>query len=131
MRWSILTIVLALCAQVLPQHRPPRKIACKTAENRASCYWVHGRLSFYNGTPAYRLWKIGTNRLLGIYSGPGAERHDPLDNEHPELPANLPVGYDAWAYGDFEVCPLAPERAGFMQPVCIESAKNIRVEKSK
>jgi hypothetical protein len=28
-----------------------------------------------------------------------------------------------WA--DFEVCPLEPERKGWMQAVCIESAKNI------
>jgi hypothetical protein len=87
----------------------------------------------YNGTPSYRLWKIGTKRLLGIYSGPGSERRDPLDNEHPELPANLAARYDmepgTWAYADFEVCPLEPERTGFMQAACIESAKNIHIEK--
>jgi len=32
-------------------------------------------------------------------------------------------------YADFEVCPLEPEKPGAMQAACIESAKNIVVEK--
>ncbi len=128
-------ILLAVSVQGLPQNSTKRKIVCKTPQNAASCYWTHGRLSFYNGTPSYRLWKIGTKRLLGIYSGPSSERIDPLDNEHPELPANLAARYDmatnSWVYADFEVCPLAPERRGFMQPACIESAKNIYAEKAR
>jgi hypothetical protein len=90
------------------------------------------RLSFYNGTPSYRLWKIGTNRLLGIYSEPSVDRRS-VDNEDPELPANV---QRAWlsrigqqVFADFEVCSLEPERPGFMQAACIESAKNIFVQK--
>jgi hypothetical protein len=30
--------------------------------------------------------------------------------------------------GDFEVCPLEPERPGWMQAACIESAKNIFIQ---
>lgn len=109
-----------------------RKMPCKTLENAASCYWAHGRLSLYNGTPAFRLWKIGTRRLLGIYSGPNAELRDDLDNEHPELPANITRIFDPVSnqiFADFEVCPLEPEREGAMQSACIESAKNIVVDK--
>jgi len=29
-----------------------RKIPCKTPTNASSCYWTHGRLGLYNGTPA-------------------------------------------------------------------------------
>jgi hypothetical protein len=32
-------------------------------------------------------------------------------------------------FADFEVCPFEPEKEGSMQPACIESAKNIVVEK--
>jgi hypothetical protein len=56
-----------------------------------------------------------------------------LDNEGPELPSN--VERKLWVtkdpnsqndlFGDFEVCPLEPEKPGVMQAACIESAKNI------
>ncbi len=80
------------------------------------------------------MWKVGTKRLLGIFSGPSVS-HNRLspDNEHPELPANVEriwkprLGVSP-LYGDFEVCPLAPERFGAMRPVCIESAKNLFVK---
>lgn len=111
------------------------------------CYWTHGRLSVYEGgAPSYRLWKIGTRRILGIFNGPShfppaIEEYD----ENPELPATLLRAYEAdnqrmkkksgitWTipppvFADFEICPLAPERKGEMQSICIESAKNIFVE---
>ena len=66
--------------------------------------------------------------MLGIYSGPDAQKRDELDNEHPEFPANVrrlfnPISEQIFA--DFEICPLEPERPGVMQAACIESAKNI------
>jgi len=96
------------------------------------CYWTRGRVRVGNGTPSYRLWKVGTNRLLGIYSGPSVDRYS-LDNEDPEFPANVQrvwqtrIGHSLFA--DFEVCTLEPERPGFMQAACIESAENIFVQK--
>ena len=131
-------VVMVLQCTALLFADPPahRTIACKTPANAASCYWTRGRLTYGNGTPALRLWKSGTRRLLGIYSGPSVNfrGEDNLDNEHPELPDNVArkVGFAAspvWA--DFEVCPLEPEKSGVMQPACIESAKNVFVEKLK
>src|SRR5579862_8022733 len=128
-------LLLAELAQAVPQSPSKRKIPCKTSENAATCYWTRGRIRIGNGTPAYRLWKIGTKRLLGIYSGPSAYR-DPLslDNENPEFPANVEKTWTprlgAPLYGDFEVCPLAPEHPGAMRPVCVESAKNLFVDRS-
>jgi len=125
-----------------------RKIPCKTPENASLCYWTHGRLAVYNGgAPNFRLWKIGTRRIVGVFSGPS--RFPPKveeADESPELPAELLKAYEAdnrrlkkerginWAFpptvfGDFEVCPLEPEKKGEMQAVCIESAKNIFIEK--
>ena len=122
---------------------PMRLIPCKTPANAKSCYWTRGRLGIYNGTPSYRLWKIGSHRLLGIYSGPSVyggplANQSPLDNESPDFPANLTqvargamTTVQIWpdVYADFEVCPLEPERPGAMQAACIESAKNIVVER--
>lgn len=152
MRYALITafVLCALGAQAFPQSSPKRKIPCKAPDNAGMCYWTRGRLAFYNGNPSMRLWKIGTKRILGIYSGPNSERIDPLDNEHPEFPANLDQSYDAdvkWqvtakaqgkipvegvpdpVFADFEVCPLEPEHSGVMQAACIESAKNIFVQR--
>jgi hypothetical protein len=124
-----------------------RKVPCKTPGNASLCYWTHGRLSIYEGTVPYRIWKIGTHRLLGVFSGPS---HYPAvtddDVFSPELPAELLSAYEAnnrgqkrvtgtmWAipppvFADFQVCPLRPEIKGERQPVCIESAKDIFIEK--
>ncbi len=124
-----------------------RKIPCKTREKASLCYWTHGRLRVYNGDPSDRIWQIGTRRILGVFSGPS---HFPprtiADDENPELPAKLERAYDAdyrrWKqsngnkdyefpiiFADFEVCRLEPEKKGEMQAVCIESAKNIFIEK--
>jgi hypothetical protein len=135
MRYALIA-VLALCAiatQALPQRSTPkRKIPCKTPENAASCYWTHGRLNFYNGAPSYRFWKIGTKRILGVYSGP--DRYPPRtdkDSQRPEFPAEIDKVFRPpinTVYANFEICPLEPERKGEMQAVCIESASNIAVE---
>ena len=127
-----------------------RKIPCKTPENVSLCYWTHGRLSVYNGNPTFRIWKIGTHRLLGVFNGPShfPPRLSSFDDDvfNPEFPAELEHAYEAdnrrhkkatgimWAlpppaFADFEVCLLEPERKGEMQAVCIESAKKILVEK--
>ena len=124
-------IAFTLSAIGAPQRASRRKIACKTTENTAVCYWAHGRLSAYNGTPSFRLWKIGTHRILGVYSGPDAGKRDELDNEHPEFPANVRRVFKPFSnqiFADFEICPLEPEVAGTMQASCIESAKNIVVD---
>ncbi len=123
-----------------------RKIPCKSLENASLCHWTHGRLSFYADYPPLRIWKIGADRLLGVFSGPSG--FPPRDNRQlflPELPANLAriyedrgnweppiddhVYYPADVFADFNVCPLIPEKKGKMQPVCIDSVKNIFVQK--
>jgi hypothetical protein len=86
------------------------------------------------------LWKIGTHRLLGIYSGPSVDLYG-VDNESPEIPLNiserfgrsehLPFPYDVRIFADFEVCPLESEIPGTMQAACIESAKRISAESAR
>jgi hypothetical protein len=125
-------VVVASAIAGAPRDAKKRTVACRTTENAKTCYWTHGRLSVYNGgSPNFRLWKIGTHRLLGIYSSPQAEPfNDGLPDEageDVELPANLSEQdfTKASVFGDFEVCPLAPEKEERMQPACIESARNI------
>ena len=136
MRYAIvMALILSVPATLaIPQDTAQRKIACKTPEIAPMCYWTRGRLGVYNGNPSFRIWKIGTSRIIGIHSGPDAQRLDPLDGEHPEFPTNvrqvaggLTEGHRIFA--DFEICPFAPDRPGEMQFGCIESARNIAVEK--
>lgn len=84
----------------------------------AECFVAHGRLSFYNGTPSARIWKIGTKRLLGVHNS--------------VLPGQLGVRMSSFgmqALGDFRVCPLTREKPGVMQIVCIASAENLKYRK--
>lgn len=103
-------------------------------------------MSVYEGMVTYRIWKIGTRRLLGVFSGPS---HYPAntdeDLENPEFPRELDKALEAnqrrhkrltgtmWTvtppvFADFEVCPLRPEEKGVRQPVCIESATRIFIQ---
>jgi hypothetical protein len=135
--------LLLLCAPGGGQTKDlKRTIPCKTPEIARLCYWTHGRLVVTNGNPSYRLWKIGTHRILGIYSGPATFNGPltskyPLDNEGPQLPANVEASLwksvkGSWPneiFADFEVCPLENEKPEGMQSACIESAKNIVIKK--
>ena len=91
----------------------------------AACYTVHGKATFGNGTPALRIWPVGTKRMLGVTAGPKAEDA----NNQAIAPKNfyIPNGAEA-IYGDFEVCPFTRERKGYMQMVCVESASHIFVK---
>lgn len=82
------------------------------------CFEIHGRLSFWNGAPSARIWRIGTSRMLGVHN----------DELPPELAAQL-TGFDTEAWGNFTVCPFAKERAGRMQFVCIESWRDVTMRK--
>jgi hypothetical protein len=125
-----------------PQEVPKRKIPCKTPENASMCYWTRGRLSTYEGWPPWRMWKVGTKRILAIYSGPStwkAPEARVKDAENPELPTNVLTAYPQPAksavppviFADFEICPLDEEHPGVMQHACIESARNIAVQKTE
>jgi hypothetical protein len=163
MRRTLLTAVLislALGAQAIPSPPsqaaaaksgvvPQRTVPCKVPENAAMCYWTRGRLRLTTiGLPTYRIWKVGTNRILGIYSGPSTYPPRADKDYLTEFPANLQRIFDLeyernirlkidtpWYIGDvfadFEVCPLEPEKPGYMQHACVESAKSVFVWSSK
>ncbi len=93
----------------------------------ARCFTVHGRLSIYNGTPARRLWRVGTKRVLGISEqrfAVAGYRNIPEDIESK-------LNQDVAIYGDFVVCPFTRSKPGEMQLVCIEEGKNVAVREKK
>jgi hypothetical protein len=84
------------------------------------CFAVHGRVAFRANMRLY-LWPIGTPRLLAISYPPEAQ------SEPPFMPDNLRrlIDLEHAVFGDFEVCPLSPERPGRLRFVCIQSASHL------
>ncbi len=78
-----------------------------------STFTFRGRMSAWNGNPTFRIWRVGTNRMLGI-------RGVCLDSL--ELGKYTPYfGLELWA--DFSVSAVTPQQPGVMQFVCIRSIK--------
>lgn len=83
------------------------------------CFVVRGRLSAYNGNPTFRIWREGTSRSLGV-----------VPSEDPRsLPAELRsvASFEHDVLGVFTVCPFTTSKAGVMQFVCVEAARDVRV----
>ena len=85
-----------------------------------ACYSVHGRLFAANGTPSFRIWPVGTRRLLGVHG----------DMLPPELGGarapSMGTDGDVAVYGDFTVCPLTHDRPGHMRMVTVTAISHAR-----
>ena len=90
------------------------KPACKGNPALAgACFTFRGRLRTYNGNPTFRIWRIGTKRILGVTGArPG---------EEPILPEGVACGFDCDVFARFEVCPFRNPEPGVMQRVCVEA----------
>jgi len=88
-------------------------------ENTNSQFEFHGRLSVYNGNPMYRIWIIGTKRLLGIRGGDLDEADMPKELEQLFTKTFVRI------YGDFTVTPIDTYKKGTMQTVRIDAVKNL------
>ena len=117
----ILGVLLTACMSV--QAEP-----ALTHEGENARFWVHGRLSPYNGTPSFRIWIVGTERILGVT--------DSLDTgqENPSMPQALldvflaqPDVFGTAIYADFYVEPLRADLKGTMRPIRIVNAKKLVV----
>lgn len=97
------------------------RLGCKSNPQLVgACFPVHGRLSAYNGNPTFRIWPIGTHRLLGVID----------DEERLSVPVRIRrlIGFERDIFADFIVCPLSHARPGHMQFVCVEAAGHVRVQ---
>ncbi len=113
----------------MPSQSPATAVEDKSCRQHpqliGKCFTVHGRLSVYNGAPAMRIWKVGTNRMLGI-----SEQRFAVQGFRnlPETIQNQ-LNQDVEIFGDFLVCPFTPPKTGEMQMVCVEEGKNLKVRK--
>jgi hypothetical protein len=107
-------------------------VVCNAQQNKLqsaetwndSSFTVHGRLSAFNGNPAFRIWIIGTNHILGIYDH-GQETPEMPDTLQNIFKDNLQIR----VYGDFTVEPLAKYHKGEMQLVRVVSFSNLVFKK--
>jgi hypothetical protein len=88
---------------------------------------VHGRLSAWNGNPTFRIWRVGTHRILGVNNAAndGDESTDALPAE---VRNAMRKGADAIStdiFGDYLVCPFTRSRPGWMRYVCIAQASRL------
>jgi hypothetical protein len=98
----------------------------RNSQPTMQCFTVHGRLSLYNGTPGFRIWKVGSKRLFGVLNSYGKEPEDQvLLLPEPVQELMKPDTTTTMAYGDFTICPFTAERPGRMQMVCISDASNL------
>jgi hypothetical protein len=111
---------------VVTQYAAPQQAINETQryEPVGEPFRVHGRLSVYCGNPSYRIWIVGTNRILGIRE----------IEEKPLIPPGLHQILkedinDRLIYADFVVSPLTEYKKGVMQIVRVESAENVIVTK--
>ena len=81
-------------------------------------------MSVFNGAPSFRIWKIGTKRILGV-----SEQRFAVEG-YSNLPDDLrgKVDGEKDAFGDFLVCPFTKARPKEMQMVCIEQATNVVIK---
>jgi hypothetical protein len=127
-RWKrIAPLLLALIVTLsLPvaAHEEPRRPCREHPEVKPPCFIVHGRLSWWNGSPAARIWIVGTKRMLGVSDGHSLGGFE-------QMPEDVlkKLAWGANVFGDYEFCPFTESKAGVMQLGCIQSGKNLRVEK--
>ncbi|MFT4254856.1 MAG: hypothetical protein QM608_20530 [Caulobacter sp.] len=117
-----LLAVTAVSAQaaVFPRSAPP-----------GQCRTVHGRMALANGTFSFRIWAIGTTRILRVVDEEGDNFND-LDKLPKSLRTRLrPYADDPFrprVFADFRVCAYTRSRPGVMQSVTLVGAKNIWIE---
>ena len=94
------------------------------SNNAGDVFRVHGRLCKYIGACPFRIWIVGTKRLLGV---------NETKEEYSEMPESMsniliwecPRCYDQALYADFLVQAVTPYRKDEMQLVRILDASNI------
>jgi hypothetical protein len=114
---TFLAIIAALIAGRLPAE-------VFTGENQNDRFSIHGRLSCYNGGSTYRIWIIGSKRMLYVDGDrtPAIERVNKyFTDTHSWFTHDI--------FADFTVEPLAPDKKGHMRPVRIVGIKRVVITK--
>ena len=100
---------------------PAVALGAKGTAKAADCFSVHARFFTSNGIPC-RLWVVGTRRVLSVENCESLP--EPMERYvAPPGPAFVVI------YGDYLVCPLEPDRPGWMRTVTLRTAERLVVER--
>ncbi len=91
-----------------------------TGEDRNDQFTIHGRLSCYNGGSTFRIWIVGSKRMLYV----AGDSTPALDRVN-KFFADGNVWFTRDIFADFTVEPLAPDIKGHMRPVRILAIKHV------
>jgi hypothetical protein len=85
------------------------------------CAVRHGRLSSQNGI-GLKIWLIGTNRVVAL--------ENPYDGlpSHVRRYLSMTSPDHSYIYGDFNLCPLEPDRPGHIRRACAAGAEKLVVQ---
>jgi hypothetical protein len=87
-------------------------------------------MRLYNGTFSFRIWVIGTHRMLRVVDADGDNFNNIEVLPRPLADALRPIKDDLWSrsvYARFTVCAFTRRRSGWMQSVNLTRAKDVRV----
>ena len=89
-------------------------------------FWVHGRLRAYCGGPGWRIWVVGTKRILGVSEGqePTIDQGC-MPHELYALALSEPDVTGTDIFGDYLVRPVTQDAPGEMRIVQVMDAKNL------
>lgn len=90
------------------------------------CSWRRGTLYAANGSPSLRV-RLPTGRVLGVTSDFGDEAEAALPDAAWTAIKSRGDVYLTEVAGEWRVCPLAPDRAGWMRPVHLIDARDMVV----
>ena len=127
--WRLLFLAVLLIEG--PAHgREFDPLACRANPERVdACRVVRGRMTIANGNPTFRVWIVGTRRIVGVH-GPSLGETERLDILPAAVRAALRADpFGTQVFGDYEICPLTRERPGWMQMVCLASASRLAVQR--
>jgi hypothetical protein len=121
-----LSIAAALaCFVASPSQAEPAR-RHKSFTPPGPCFVVRARLVVANGAPSLRLLPVGSRRILGVF-GPDQDAESPhlLPPNVRALARPKSPGELRSLYGDFDLCPFAADRPGWMRPVWIRRASHL------
>jgi hypothetical protein len=128
--------VWIICILLLPfftyaECKSEKKSCKQHPDLKGECFKVRGRLRFYNGGPVFRIWPVGTKRILGVVDGVNyfsvKYYNECYVNIPDELLDKMEGDWHKEMFADFLVCPFRDDEPGVMRPICVESAENIFV----
>jgi len=113
---TLLAVMLMLLATTAPWSE------VFTGEKLNEPFTIHGRLSCYNGGSTFRIWIIGSKRMLYV---PFDSTCTPALERVNKLFGDGGGWFTREIYADFTVEPLETDIKGYMRPIRILAIKRI------